>query len=266
MLHSRPLGAFPASAERGTSFRPASLRLFLAAAVICTATVSSVPVEAQANKVLIRAGTTGWYDSTGSHNSNNSNYIVGGPISYGTYTHNFFVFDLSAVGPQILSADLLVTQGVTVSEYPYETSLPYDLYDISTPTPTLISTQTGQTGIYQDLGSGTSYGTFNISTDYTYENRLDFTLNQAALQDLNAHRGDTFAIGGALDFSQIPLQNIGAEYTFAATSGAGDGTGFGADLALTIVPEASTTVSFGLLLALGGGIIVARKKKAAGTV
>jgi len=212
--------------------------------------------------LLIAADHTGSYDNTGGHDANNPNYLVGGPGSYGQFYHNFFEFNLSSVDSKMLSADLLVTQGGTISEYPYEPFLTYDLYDVSTSTPTLISTQAGQTGTYQDLGSGTSYGAFQISTDYNYENTLTFTLNQAALQDLNAHRGDTFAIGGALDFSQIPLQNIGEEYTFAATQGAGAGNGFGADLALTVVPEASPALSLGVLLALGtGGLVIATRRK-----
>ena len=235
----------------------------LALTALCLLGSATRPAAAQSRTVLVKADHTGWYDNTGFHNSANSNYIVGGPQTYGQFANNFFEFDLSSISryTQITSATLQVIQGVSNSEYPSVPFLSYGLYDVSTAIPTLISSQVNQTSIYNDLGSGQSYGTFQIDTTYHYEDTLSFNLNQAALQDLNAHRGDTFAIGGALDLSQLQIASYGEEYTFAATNGAGDGKGFGATLSLATVPEASTTVSLGLLLTLGGLAMAVRKKR-----
>ena len=86
------------------------------------------------------------------------------------------------------------------------------------------------------LSPAPNYGVFNSKSDYTH-----FTFNSTADSSLTA-----------LTFSGTKTEKIGIVL---------DNVSVTADAAP--VPEASTTISFGLLLALGaGGILAARKKQA----
>ena len=61
--------------------------------------------------------------------------------------------------------------------------------------------------IFNDLGSGTSYGSFVVSSVGSYSDILNFTLNGAALADLNAaiaHGDQFFSVGGTLTPSATP--------------------------------------------------------------
>ena len=67
---------------------------------------------------------------------------------------------------------------------------------------------------------------------------------------------NTFTETGSLQFSVLTAPSGGA--TIASLGAAADGTTF--NLAPPAVPEASTTISFGALLALGGLALVLRRK------
>lgn len=52
--------------------------------------------------------------------------------------------------------------------------------------------------VFEDLGTGTSYGTFEVSGSGEPSDILSLPLNEAALADINAAAGGFFSIGGRL--------------------------------------------------------------------
>jgi hypothetical protein len=138
----------------------------------------------------------GWYDNTGLHESSNSNYIVG-PLSLDY--HNYFTFALPTLG-----AGLSVT-GATLNLFTYDVEPPgynptYTLYDVSTSAATLNADQSGAVGIYNDLGSGTQYGSYVITTSSV---TINIGLDGAAIAGINAGLGNYFSIGGSVDTPSV---------------------------------------------------------------
>ena len=125
------------------SFRQLTLAVFA---------VCSVPTLCFAS-IEISATGSGWYRSNGGHVGANPNYIV--QVNGSANNRNFFVFDLTGVADTILSAVLRLENPQTVNNGIAST---YTLYDVSTGVTSLMADQTGATGIYADLGTGTSYG------------------------------------------------------------------------------------------------------------
>src|SRR5207253_1940031 len=64
---------------------------------------------------VLGATSTGWYDSTGSHSSGNTNYIAAAPCCDGLNRNfnDFFVFDLTSVTAPITSAVLSITNSAS---------------------------------------------------------------------------------------------------------------------------------------------------------
>ncbi|WP_394790135.1 PEP-CTERM sorting domain-containing protein [Rhodoferax sp.] len=136
---------------------------------------------------------SGWYNSLGVHNPSNTNYIAGfcttcqDPQS----SRNFFVFDTSSIVGQVSSAILRLRAGYIPGHGTYT------LYDVTTPVANLRAGGSGLLDIYDDLGSGTSYGSVPLTSTQT-DGLVDIVLNSAALAAINAHTG-FFAIGGSYD-------------------------------------------------------------------
>ena len=97
----------------------------------------------------------GWWSGTLENSDNNDNYFTG--VWEGEFLNNFFTFAIpTGLGP-ILSAELSITQTGTVGS-PFT----YRLYDVSTNANTLNQNNGTSNAIFNDLGSGVSYG---IATD-----------------------------------------------------------------------------------------------------
>ena len=148
----------------------------------------------------LAASFTGWWDSTGSHDAGNSNYGVGDANSSPDH-HDFFVFDLSGIEGTITGAQLSI--GNTANGY--MAGIPAGIstlamFDVSTSIEALEATNSGQVGIFTDLGSGTLFASRTVSAADNGTQVL-ITLNASALAALNAAEGQEFAIGGALESS-----------------------------------------------------------------
>ena len=142
----------------------------------------------------LNAVDSGWWDSTGYHDSTNKNYAAG--RSGGIDLHDYFVFDLTSVTNPIASAqlDLLNPAGGYTSPAPTET---YSVFDASTPVSSVEADGVGETAIFDDLGSGTNFGAQTVSAADDDE-IVPVTLNAAAVSSLNSSRGTQVAVGGAL--------------------------------------------------------------------
>ena len=134
---------------------------------------------------------SGWYNASSGHNPSNDNYIVGNCCGTGEY-RNFLVFDLTGVTGTIVSATLEAESPSTLTPDPSET---WTLYDVTTPVATLVAGGVSA-AIFSDLGSGTSYGNVTVANGYT--GIVTVTLNANAIAALNAAKGSSIAIGGAL--------------------------------------------------------------------
>ena len=150
----------------------------------------------QVSSGTVSTNNAGWFDSNGFHDSANQNYIVGTIDSFSF--RNFFVFQ-AAGGASSLTLNIAAPY---TWEFGDNTSLTYTLYDAS-PAIDSFQTYTGATGIYDDLGTGTVYGSATYSST---PGVVSIVLNQAAIDAYNAagDGGQAFAIGGALSAGAVP--------------------------------------------------------------
>ena len=215
---------------------------------------------ATAHAQTVTATQTAWYSDTGLNNTGPGNYIAG--LSNGRIFHDYFTFNLSGLsGQSITGATLDLYQPISPPNNGngIVTALTFALGSVSTD-PTTVDTTANSVAIFNALASGVLYGSYALDPSQVGRT-LHLNLDAAALADITSRRGLLFTIGG-----YVPANN---SYTFAATNNGTTGSTATPTPTLTLitapVPEASTTVSFGLLLALGmGGLVVAaRRKKAA---
>jgi hypothetical protein len=146
----------------------------------------------------------GWFSPQQGHDASNANYVAGKLVSNsfpGVY-RNFFTFPLTSLnlaGKQVVSATLSIVDNGTSSGP--STTVTYVLHDVSTPAATLAATYAASdpvtTSVYNDLGTGQSYGSYVGNSARTGGLRV-YTLTAAALADITARAGQNFTIGGML--------------------------------------------------------------------
>ena len=206
--------------------------------VLLSALICGAASRASAATIVLGAIDQGWYRQNGEHLVANPNYVAG--MTGGNQFRNFFVFDLAGL-TSIQSAALRLNTEEYSSADPTET---YTLFDVTTPIASLIN-GTGGLGAFDDLGSGTSYGSRVYSLGDEFQVR-DLTLNPAALTALNLTIGGLFALGGAL--TSLDPSTPGNEFVFGFS---------GNNLARLVleterdVPEPSTLLLVGAGAAVG---------------
>ncbi len=124
----------------------------------------------------------------------NDSYAVGAYL--GVDLRNFFTFDLSALpaNHQVTSATLEIQRRYYFGDLISET---WKLFDVSTPAAELNNNSSVNLDIFNDLGSGLSYGTFGVSNG-SINSLLRISLNTQAFRDIEANAGGFFSIGGRL--------------------------------------------------------------------
>jgi hypothetical protein len=155
---------------------------------------SSVQLILNGGSSALRPLDTGWYREDGTHNPSNPNYIVGLCSNCGPLLHrDFFVFNIP-VGLTITSAQLSLNTFVYDSLNASET---LTLFDVSTSVTDLLA---GNGGIaaYDDLGTGTAYGT-RVYTAGDANQVRTIDLNASALAAIGAAAGASFEMGGSLE-------------------------------------------------------------------
>ncbi len=153
--------------------------------------------------VLTTDDNQGWWSATMPNSVGNDDYLVGNPLldSSPQWLRNFFTFDISGLrGQTVTSATLTLTNFMSMSDLG-QTNLQYTLYDVSTPAVVLDAVGGTNAAIYDDLGSGVSYGSYSLPVTGLDLNTSQLVLNANAVGDLNAAiAGGTpsFSIGGTL--------------------------------------------------------------------
>jgi len=151
-----------------------------------------------------------------------SNYATGEPFNtftnlpIGEIVRSYLTFDLSRLQETVTSAKIQV-QRYYGSGDPIET---LGIFDVSTDAATLNSEPGINTTIFNDLGTGKSYGTFPVSTTGDPSEILEFKLNSNAIADLNNSGNKFFSVGLSLLNLNRP-SNQSAEYLFAFSNSSG---------------------------------------------
>lgn len=176
-----------------------------------------VPILELNGSTRVAATTAGWFDEFGFHDGGNRNYLVGvcgdptcvkmNDVVY----RDFFAFNLSAATPHATSASLLIwNPGKAIdgddgyaSMFATET---FQLKEVHTPLSVLTASQFNGIGVFDDLGSGTSYGHAVVSAadNGTW---VRVGLNAAALDAINGAAGGSIAFGGSL-FGVGPISSV----------------------------------------------------------
>lgn len=105
---------------------------------------------------VLTAVDTGAYTASGAHAASNKNFMAGD--SYQSGYRDYFVFDLAPVVGNAIAVKLVVQSACSAGG-----SGTFTLRDVTTAIATLEATQSGATGIYADLGSGTTFGAATLS-------------------------------------------------------------------------------------------------------
>ncbi len=153
----------------------------------------------------------GWWSSGYDNKNDNPNIVVGDSTNY--LYRNFFTFDLSglSLAPDevIVSASFSgFTHTIEVAGGLFET---IEFFDVSTDAGTLNYNVAANPTIYEDLGTGKSYGSRDF---YASESNTNFSmaLNDNAIADITTAQNGWFSIGGML----TTLDNSGQpEWVFA---------------------------------------------------
>jgi hypothetical protein len=168
----------------------------------------------------LNAADSGWIATNGTHTTANNNYAVGraffgsDPLSE---FRNYFTFNLPAGAGTILGAELRLFNppSAFVSPDPTET---YTLFDVFATPAALDANRTAGDpagmAIHGDLGSGTVYGSTELSTADN-NTTVVIPLNAAAVAALNAAIGSTISLGGAI----TTLEGTAQQSAFGFTSG-----------------------------------------------
>ena len=172
----------------------------------------------RANTFFVTATRTGWFASNGQHTSGNNNYEIGDIDTPGFLLRDFatFTLPLPGAGQKFVAATLTIPNGTLSTSDPSETAT---FFDVSTSASTLNTgfSSGSSTGlaVYDDLGSGTIFGSQVYFPSDPPAGSKTITLNSAAVDAMNAAApGSSFSIGGAVT-SLDGVDNIEIIYTGA---------------------------------------------------
>lgn len=220
--------------------------------------------QASAGVVTLNAINRGWYETSGASNgtSATNNYLAGdcrgglcGGGAAADAERNWFLFNLAGVSGVVTSARLLLDNPAAVvgsngpgfnSDGASET---YSVFDVAAGN--IGSLGTASAAIYADLGSGTSFASYNATTADN-GTTVSISLNASGLAAIMAALGGNFALGGAITTLNGVADN---EHLFSWTQAI---SGQAARLTrLEITTDAAAVPEPSSLLLLGSGGILA---------
>ena len=219
------------------------------------------------NSVVSGKRNQGWYSPTKSHDPSNPIYVTGNAGSIGgpyAQYRSFFTFNLTSLTANVVSAQFQLTRfgsvgrettdrnGVPINDTNSGVSQQLSVWDVATGA-TLLNTASGiNQAIYDDLGSGTLFGTYTEAQHWDPDGVLTINLDAAAIATINRTHG---AISFGLSLNADTTQN---DNIFGNTGGAYNGTQ--ALVLTTAVPEPSPWALLGAGVA-GLGVVALRRSR-----
>ncbi len=198
-----------------------------------------------------------WSENLGGTGESN---VYAGHTFFNT-ARNFFTFDLSGLSlaedEKVVSASLSglaystggVTSGVSLTVL-------YTLFDVSTDAETLNKNDSLNLAIYDDLGTGNSYGNREFSNEQ-YEYDFEMSLNELAFLDIMGAQGGYFSIGGAATI----FSESGEGYIFGSSGETPYSLSI--ETQISAVPLPAALPLYGAGLAVLGFVGWRKKRKAA---
>ena len=204
---------------------------------------------ASAALIQINASDTGSYGSNGNHTASIQTYIAG---QSQTERRSFFVFDLTGVYAPITAATLNLWNPNT-NPHPCcqgfrspSATETFNLFDVNTPASTVTGGGAGLTNVFDDLGTGSLFGSY-VASAADNGKVISIGLNAAGLAALNGALGSIITFGGAIG----SLSGPGDQFLFGfTTTDFAGGDVRRLDLTTADVPQVPEPASL-TLLALG---------------
>jgi PEP-CTERM motif len=166
--------------------RTSGLALTLAALV-------TIGTPSPAAATTIAFSDSGYYFESGFHSPADQSYLTGREGGFGF--RSFFVFDLTSVAGTVSSVTLRLT--VPASGYSGNATETFGLFDVSTSIATLVAGGASVPGVYDDLGTGVTFGALVMSNANAGQT-VAISLNSAGISAVQSSLGGLFAVGGAL--------------------------------------------------------------------
>ncbi len=156
----------------------------------------------------------GWYSEFGVHDPFNENTLTG--LAEEKEYRSFFLFDLSALTGPVASVQLQIEIEAYYSFANFASAKIWDVDALNASSLTVANGGIYGVSIFNDLGSGSSYGEFTISTPLKGrygafspgENILTIELNPTSITDVIAAGGTLFALGISLE----PVSGASSEW------------------------------------------------------
>jgi hypothetical protein len=171
---------------------------------------------ASAALIQINASDTGSYESNGNHIATAQNYVTG---QLQTERRSFFAFDLTGVSTPITSATLNLWNPTT-NPHPCcqgyrspSATETFNLFDVNASMGTVTGGGTGLTSVFDDLGTGTLFGSY-VASAANNGKVVSIALNAAGIAALNGALGSVITFGGAIG----TLSGPGDQFLFGFTT------------------------------------------------
>ena len=169
----------------------------------------------------IQPGTDnhGWWSPVLVNTTTNPSYFTGEATFEGP-VRSFFTFDLAGITERVTSATLRLSVHAANADPEGET---LGIFDVSTDPVTLNNNTGVSESIFDDLGTGVQFASFDFTGDIRHTT-IEISLNVAALTAINDARGDFFSVGGALTTIKPGFEPGDAEEFIFNSSHFGPGT------------------------------------------
>jgi len=175
------------------------MRMLNAGAVLSWALLFSVTGGEASNAATVVSSANGWYQSNDFTAGVTNNIYVGWNPNTGATYRNWSAFNLAGLAGQNITGATLTFYGGNGNYGGTDPSETLGLFNYTGSINALVNNQSG-VGIYNDLGTGASYGQATVSAGPL--NQFSITLSQQAIADMIAAANNSsdqrFVIGGAL--------------------------------------------------------------------